>query len=348
MVLLAAATAMVACGSESGAPAVDAGALDGDTLDTGPPDAGPPDADSSDADAAADALVDPPDAPPDSQPACSNLRVQLVDGESFVAEQVASYDHRFWWWNQADRTTVAFFLEPQFAGYPDDQSFRFVSLAQIGSISQAERDGRRCYSDFRADRSLNIDQLPLEGASQVLMGNSGYHRYEGGMGDFAWDFTRVDDTGTRYLQDGAANQDYLVWDEPVHAPVSGYVVEVVRDAPDNIPGDHADDAVNNLVGIHLGGAYYLYLLHFRQGTIPDTVVVDTWVDAGDLLGRVGNSGVTLEPHLHVVGLWHDAAAETPRSWSVPTAFENIEVAPTPRGPFEARAVSVPRTGQSVR
>jgi hypothetical protein len=298
---------------------------------------------------ASPADTDLPDTAADAgAPACSLVRVELVDGASFVGEYIASYDHRFWWWDQADRTTVAFFQEPGYDAYPDDRSFRFVSLAEIESMNPIESDERRCYDEFRAARSINVPELPLEGASQILMGNSGYHRYEGGMGVFAWDFTSVDDTGARYRNAGAANDDYLVWDEPVYSPVSGYVIEVVRDAPDNLPGDHADDAVNNMVGIHLGGAYYLYLLHFRQDTIPETLVVDTWVDAGDLLGRVGNSGVTLEPHLHVVALYYDAGAETPRSWSVPTAFEDIEVAPTPRGPFEARALAVPRTGESVR
>jgi hypothetical protein len=327
-------------------------ALDIGTSDAAPLDATASDATASDAPRDTDADTDA-DSNTDTdsntdQPSCSYMGVELDDGTLFEAQYIAAYDHRFWWWDQADRTTVAFFQEPGFDAYPDDRSFRFVSLSQIVEMDPVAPGDRRCYAEFRAARSINVSLLPLEGASQILMGNSGYHRYEAGMGDFAWDFTRVDDTGARYGEVGAANEDYLIWDEPVYAPVSGYVVEVVGDAPDNIPGDHADDAVNNLVGIHLGGAYYLYLLHLRQGSIPGSIVVDSWVDAGDLLGRVGNSGVTLEPHLHLVALYYDAGASTPRSWSVPTSFEHIEVAPTPRGPFEPRTLVVPRTGESVR
>lgn len=279
---------------------------------------------------------------------CALLEVHLVDGTRFWGELIASYDHRFWWWNSADRTTLAFFREPRFDGYPDDRSLHVVALSEVEEMERAEPDGRRCYREFRHARGLTVERSPLDGVSTILMGNSGYHRYEGGMGDFAWDFTRVDSGGSRYQNDGRAVEDYWVWDEPVYAPVSGYVVEVVRDAADNEPGDYPDDAVNNMVGIHLGGAYYLYLLHFRQGSIPADIVPDTWVDTGDLLGRVGNSGVTLEPHLHITLLWHDAAAEVARSWSVPTDFTSLELAPTPRGPFEAHEHVVPLTGQSVR
>lgn len=278
-------------------------------------------------------------------PTCDLVRVELGDGEVLDAQLIETYDHRLWWWDVADRTTLALFVPSDYAAYPDDASFRFVALSDVASMEDGEQ-AAECYLEFVERRAFTIDRSPLEGASQILMGNSGYHRYEGGMGDFAWDFTLVDDTGARFEGDGTQNTDYLVWDEPVVAPVSGYVVDVVDDAADNPPGDYPEGATNNLVGIHLGGSFYLYVLHLKQGSIPDDIAVDTRVDAGDRLGTVGNSGVSLEPHLHVTMLWYDADAD--RSWSVPTRFQSLEVAPTPKGPWRERDFYRPVTGDNVR
>ncbi len=281
------------------------------------------------------------------EPRCDRVTVEMNDGEVFEAQLIEAYDHRFWWWDVADRTTLAFFRAEEYAAYPDDASFRFEALADVASMHDAAVDGDdECYLDFIERRAFTVDTLPLQDTSQILMGNEGYHRYEGGYGDFAWDFTRTDDTGARYTGDGTANSDYLVWNEPVFAPVSGYVVDVVDGAPDHPPGDYPEGATNNLVGIHLGGSFYIYLLHLKQGSVPDDIQPDTLVDIGDKLGVVGNSGVSLEPHLHLTMLWYNA--ETDRSWSVPTRFHEIEVAPTPGGPFRTRTFYVPQTGQSVR
>ncbi|MGM0558089.1 MAG: M23 family metallopeptidase, partial [Myxococcota bacterium] len=266
---------------------------------------------------------------------CERVTVEMSDGEVFEAQLIETYDHRVWWWDVADRTTLAFFQPAEYAAFPDDASFRFEALADVVSMQDAAVDGDdECYLDFIDRRAFTVDALPLDETSQILMGNEGYHRYEGGYGDFAWDFTRTDPTGARYMGDGTANSDYVVWQEPVFAPVSGYVVDVVDDAPDHPPGDYPEGATNNLVGIHLGGSFYIYLLHLEQSSVPDDIQPDTLVDVGDKLGVVGNSGVSLEPHLHLTMLWYDAEAD--RSWSIPTRFQDVDVAPTPKGPWRDR------------
>jgi murein DD-endopeptidase MepM/ murein hydrolase activator NlpD len=56
---------------------------------------------------------------------------------------------------------------------------------------------------------------------------------------------------------------------------------------------------SNLGGNHVildcGGYFPLYA-HLRQGTV--SVKVGDVVKEGDLIGRVGNSGASLQPHLH--------------------------------------------------
>ena len=298
-------------------------------------------------DARREDTTDAADADAETAPGCEIVRVELDDGEIFDAQLISTYDHRLWWWDVEDRTTLAFFEAAAYAAYPDGGSFRFEALADIESMEGTSAgSGDECYLDFVQRRAFTVDRSPLDGASLILMGNSGYHRYEGGYGDFAWDFSRVDETGSRYDGEGSTNADYLVWGETVYSPISGFVTDVVDEHPDNAPGDYPEDAKNNRVGIYLGGSFYLYLLHFQQGSIPDEIQPDTRVEVGDELGLVGNSGVSLEPHMHVALLWYDAGAE--RSWSVPTRFDELDVAPTPRGPWGTRTFYRPVTGDHVR
>jgi hypothetical protein len=122
-----------------------------------------------------------------------------------------------------------------------------------------------------------------------------------------------------------------------------------------------DQVVNNRVGVWLGGAYYLYLLHFRPGTIPTSargtcepvvpgvrcVDVGASLPAGTYLGRVGNSGVTYEPHLHVTLYFYDAADGPARSWSVPSEFADVWTAQDPSQGASFASWGVPQTGQWI-
>jgi len=128
---------------------------------------------------------------------------------------------------------------------------------------------------------------------------------------------------------------------------AGVVVEVVRDAPDNLPGAYPDDAVNNMVGVWLGGQVYLYLLHFQQGSIPASLRPGVALEQGAFLGLVGNSGVTLEPHLHMTALYYDVApvgSGEVRTWSVPIEWEDVYLSATVEGPGELSPWATPGTG----
>jgi len=239
-------------------------------------------------------------------------------------ELIATYDHRRWWVEPADLVTSAWFDPRRFDAFPFDRSFQFE--AEPTGKSPGVGTGRAVYLDFLRREGLTIPQLPLNGRSFILQGNSGYHLREGGFGDFAWDLSRTDDGGRRFQGFGSANEDYFVWDEPVTLPLSGYVAEIVRDRPDNPPGTILG-AQANLIGIRLTGFYYLYLLHLRQDSIPAELQVGDWLPAGTFVGRVGSSGVALEPHLHLTLMWLDRYGAEPRLWSVPTLFEGLWVTP---------------------
>jgi len=82
------------------------------------------------------------------------------------------------------------------------------------------------------------------------------------------------------------------------------VVDVLDGIPENVPhsGKIAIDinfsnAGGNHVVVSLGYGLYALYAHMRPGTLK--VKLDDQVHPGTLLGRVGNSGNSTEPHLHV-------------------------------------------------
>jgi hypothetical protein len=119
---------------------------------------------------------------------------------------------------------------------------------------------------------------------------------------YAIDLTRLGPLGTRAA--GAYPSElasYYAFDTPVRSPCSGTVVTATEDLPDLAPGE-ADR--ENPAGNHVivrcqeeGQGVDVVLAHLRRDSVlvePNQVVA-----AGDLVGRVGNSGNTSEPHLHI-------------------------------------------------
>ncbi|MEQ9077881.1 MAG: M23 family metallopeptidase [Sandaracinaceae bacterium] len=269
----------------------------------------------SDAGSIEDADAGPPDA---------WVRLTLRDGGVAVGERIALYDHAIWWWEPSDERTHALFDPAGLAEWPEDRSLRFISSRDVLAEERAPREGET-YRDAMRSRGVVLERVPLDGVATVITGHERYHLEENGYGDFAWDLVRTDDRGDRFRGAGASNDDFFVWGAQVLAPVAGVVVEVVRDAPDQTPGTLDLDAVNNLVGIQVYGGYHVYLLHFEQGSIPPEIEVGARVEVGAPLGRVGNSGVSLEPHLHVTALAVDRDADPLRTWSVPCEWRGVWV-----------------------
>lgn len=82
-----------------------------------------------------------------------------------------------------------------------------------------------------------------------------------------------------------------VFGTPVLAPFRAQVIAFTEEEPD-LPGSQP----NEILLRDEQGRIWRYA-HFMQGSIPLTV--DRWVAKGDLLGRIGMSGQTSGPHLHV-------------------------------------------------
>ena len=92
--------------------------------------------------------------------------------------------------------------------------------------------------------------------------------------------------------------DFAIYGDPVYAPCGGRVEAVTDTLPDLVPP--ARDTVRkagNYVQLRCGPEAYVLLAHLMRGSV-DVAVGDS-VAAGTRLGRVGNSGNSWEPHLHV-------------------------------------------------
>lgn len=124
--------------------------------------------------------------------------------------------------------------------------------------------------------------------------------YEDPAQRFALDIVKLNVAGTRasglYPSDPAR---YAAFGQSVHSPCEGRVLEAVDGRPDNRPP--AVD-VGSLAGNHVvirceRQGVDVLLAHLMQGGVA--VAAGQAVDAGQVVGRVGNSGNTSEPHLHI-------------------------------------------------
>ena len=115
---------------------------------------------------------------------------------------------------------------------------------------------------------------------------------------YAIDVVKLSDSGIRAQGLCPPTPDrYAIWESEVVSPCDGRVLEAVDGVPDLLPPvrDPGHPAGNHLVIESEQGT--VYLAHLRQGSI--CVRVGERVRAGQMLGRVGNSGNTTEPHLHL-------------------------------------------------
>lgn len=130
----------------------------------------------------------------------------------------------------------------------------------------------------------------------------------------AVDITAVDSLGFRAagLLPKALDR-YVVFGAPVISPCAGTVVGRRDGLPDLAPPDADPEHPRGNHVIIDCGSFNVELAHLRNGSVG--VATGDRLSAGDPVGRVGNSGNTTEPHLHL------HAVDPERGVGVPVSFQ---------------------------
>jgi murein DD-endopeptidase MepM/ murein hydrolase activator NlpD len=124
---------------------------------------------------------------------------------------------------------------------------------------------------------------------------------------FAIDWVQVQTIGgvtTTWKGPEDKNESYFCYDQPIYNVADGKVVAASDGAPENVPHSQTfaipidfNNAAGNHVVVEIAPHRYVLYAHMR----PATVVVKAGdvVRAGQILGHVGNTGSSAEPHLHM-------------------------------------------------
>jgi hypothetical protein len=116
---------------------------------------------------------------------------------------------------------------------------------------------------------------------------------------YAMDITRTNAFGLSAAGLYPADLDaYVVFGAEIVAPCAGEVISVSNDVPNRTPldPDGTDEDGGNHVTLFCQG-HSVHLAHMDTGSVA--VSIGDQVVLGQLLGRVGNSGNSMEPHLHI-------------------------------------------------
>ena len=297
---------------------------------------------------------DPVQTSPTSEPVQYGTVLTLHDGSTVSGELVHVYDMSNAFANAREEQFYALFNPRDFRPDPElDRSFRIISSNDIASIETYPPDPEvETYDDFVLAHDLVFERLPLDGVWSVHEDGTTYHRDEGGCGDFAWDFNVVDAYGHEHCYgtaggctNGANNHDYYAWQQPIYAPYGGRALFAYDTYPDNPPYTFPHDEFANGVAIEATGGFTLAIFHFAQDSVD--VAPGNEVATDDYLGRVGNSGLSWAPHIHVGLFWSnpDAPHGLCHGWSVPSVFRQLQV--SDGGASTEASMVFPRRGQLV-
>jgi hypothetical protein len=225
--------------------------------------------------------------------------------------------------------------------------FRHLQALAIDSaavrLTVADAKGHRAEQLLRIPIGYYLQKtsliVPFRGhgiVGQDWITTGGHHQFSNA---FAIDLDGLDEKDGE-LSDADENAADAGWGREILAPAAGAVVYARNDGPENphpgkAPGDDyyrpLHDPVmayaGNCVIIDHGNGEYSVLMHMQTGSV--TVKAGDRVAAGQVIGRLGNTGSATGPHLHY------QLQSGPRLWtyqSLPFSFQNID-APLHRGEY---------------
>ncbi|MBI2737294.1 MAG: M23 family metallopeptidase [Rhodospirillales bacterium] len=142
---------------------------------------------------------------------------------------------------------------------------------------------------------------------------------------FAIDWEQADPENRLVKGDTKTLANYTIYGRDVLAVADGTVVSSRNDLPEQVPGAlpqgiTIDQVDGNFVVLDIGGGNYVLYAHMQPGSV--TVKAGAKVKRGEVLGKVGNTGNTQAPHLHL----HVMDGPSPlASNGVPYVFDSFKL-----------------------
>ncbi|WP_175597231.1 M23 family metallopeptidase [Peristeroidobacter soli] len=177
---------------------------------------------------------------------------------------------------------------------------------------------------------------------------------------FAIDWVQVGKDGKTYSGDPKDNKNYYAFGHDALAVADGVVAAVLDGIPNNVPGiDSRAQPITlanvggNFVQLDVGGGLYAFYAHLQPGSLR--VKVGDKVRRGQVIGLVGNTGNSTEPHLH----FHLSNSPEPlAAEGFPYALPSFEVQGSTQiegeeikaqlGKSETRTLAIPADGEIVK
>ena len=120
---------------------------------------------------------------------------------------------------------------------------------------------------------------------------------------FAIDWVQAYPDGKMYKGDPSDNKNYRAYGAEIHAVADGVVTQVGDGIPQNTPGAKSlavpitlETVGGNHVIMEIGNGLFAFYAHMQPGSLR--VKVGDKVRRGQVLGLLGNTGNSSEPHLH--------------------------------------------------
>jgi len=273
--------------------------------------------------------------------------VRTNAGDEYTGQIIGVYNEAHFMWNPTPYSTLALFVcsDPtvklgHFSVQPgSDPGIFSISSADISTITLVgQPDSLVEYQHYMRINGYVWSVTPVEGEIWISRDWTGYHAWEDGRGNYAWDIGALNTNMMSYSGLGRLNTNYAVWGKNVQLPMAGTVVTAVEKEVDNSPdmdaavdlednvggeGVELEELPQNLIELRVGGTnspFLLRLIHLMQNSIPNGITVGNHYPAGTVVGTVGNSGTTLVPHLHSVWGFTDA---NNRYWALPIEWQSV-------------------------
>lgn len=231
-------------------------------------------------------------------------------------------------------------ITAKFDSYPDEltvQTARMSVGRDLALISPPLRgdnwqagNGPSITSGHR--RSL----LPIDGHAQIAQ-------------RFAIDWVRLNPDGRTFTGDPKDNKNYRAYGSEVLSVADGVVTETKDGIPQNVPGLESravpitlETVGGNHIIVDIGHGRYALYAHLQPGSLK--VKPGDHVKRGQVLALVGNSGNSIEPHLH----FQLTNGNSPLgSEGIPYALESFDAKPTLNAPLSKHHMEIPMENEIV-